>query len=126
MNSLLNALDSLSTTLGSVETPVLAGRMRRFLITLLHDNEFTLSRNDPNHPYTRFAKNNDSEGNRQRLFQAIQEFVEDGNSDLRPCLNLMFEVPGHEAYDNIDFILRRYRRYSASTEDSSDGDSDSS
>lgn len=126
MNSLLNALDNLSTLLGTAQSPVVAGRIRRIIVGLLHNNEFDLSRNDPNHPYTRFGARNNATGNFNRLHQAVQEIVSDGNNDLQPCVNLMFESTSSDTGDSVYLVLRRYRNYVHTIiEDSSDSDSDS-
>lgn len=127
MNRLLNALEDLYDTIKTVENDDYAVRIRSFLIDLLHREEFNLAHSDPNHPYLRFAAPDDTEGNRLRLFQALQEKVNDQESDheLQPCVDLMFETPDTETYTKTQTIMRRYMAYADSHRaSSSDSDSD--
>jgi hypothetical protein len=126
MNRLLNALEDLYDTLKSVENDDFATRIRRFLIVLLHTDEFNLSHSDPNHPYARFAKHGEAEGNRLRLFQALQEKVNEKDEDheLQACVDLMFETPDTDPYSRAQTVLRRYMAY-ADTFRGTDSDSDS-
>lgn len=126
MNRLLNAMDELSEAIGTVEDGVKAGRIRAFLITHFHKEETNLQQLDPNHPYMRFAKRDDSEGNRLRLFQAMQECIDEENHDLQAAVDLMFEVPSTPAYIATTSVLRRYIGYANEhrASDSSDSDSD--
>ena len=127
MNRLLNALEDLYDTIKSVENDEFARRIHSFLIVLLHKDEFNLDHNDPNHPYTRFAARDDGEGNRLRLFQALQEAINEEESDheLQACVDLMFETPDTEAYNKTQTIMRRYMAYADShRSSSSDSDSD--
>lgn len=126
MNRLLNALEDLYDTIKTVENDDYAVRIRSFLIDLLHREEYNLDHSDPNHPYLRFAARGDTEGNRLRLFQALQEKVNDQESDheLQPCVDLMFETPDTDAYNKTQTVLRRYMAYADSHRDSS-SDSDS-
>ena len=128
MNNLVNALEALYDSLVTIENHDRSTRIRGFLVGLLHTDEFSLSDTDPNHPYTRFAKRNDAEGNRLRLFQAVQDLIDDTNSDLQPCVDMMFEIPSAEPYNAVTTLLRKYRIYaeSHSSDSDSDGDSDSS
>jgi hypothetical protein len=125
MNRLLNALDVLYDAVKEKESDSHAVRIRRFLIDLLHKEERNLNHADPNSPFTRFATSGDSEGNRLRLFQALQECCDEENSDLQAVVELMFEVPGETVYAKINDVLRRYMAY-ADQERDSDSDSDTS
>jgi hypothetical protein len=130
MNRLLNSLDELCDAIQTIENDDYATRIRRFLIDLLHKEERNLNHNDPNSPYTRFASRGDAEGNRLRLFQALQEQVNEEESDheLQSCVDLMFETPDTDPYTRTTKILRRYMSYvdTIRTADSgSDSDSDS-
>jgi hypothetical protein len=129
MNNLVNALETLYDDIVTIENHGCATRIRGFLVTLLHKDEFNLSHSDPNHPYTRFAKCGDAEGNRLRLFQAVQELLDEANSDLQPAVDMMFETPGTEQYTAVTNLLRKYKVYAEAQTGSnsdSDGDSDSS
>ena len=126
MNALLNALEELYDAVERVESHDYATRIRRFLIPLLHKDETNLSHNDPNSPYTRFAARGDAEGNRLRLFQALQEAIneEDSDHELQACVDLMFETPSTEAYTKTTTLLRRYLSYVDAIRGDSDSDSD--
>ena len=129
MNRLLNSLDELYDTIQTIENDDYATRIRRFLIDLLHKDETNLPHVDPNSPYTRFASRGDAEGNRLRLFQALQEKVNEKDEDheLQACVDLMFETPDTDPYTRTTKILRRYMSYvdTIRTADSgSDSDSD--
>lgn len=126
MNRLLNAIEDLYDTIKTVENDDYATRIRRFLVTLLHNEEFNLGHADPNSPYTRFATSDDTEGNRLRLFQALQEVINEKDEDheLQACVDLMFETPGTDAYTKATAVLRRYLAYVNAIR-SSDSDSDS-
>jgi hypothetical protein len=129
MNNLLNALEELDEVLTSAESQNRALRVRSILIELLHKDELELDQSDPNHPYSRFAKPNDVEGNRLRLFQAVEEKIDEETGDLQACVNLMFEVPGTSANMAVTTLLRRYLRYAnehRSSDSDSGSDSDSS
>ena len=125
MNRLLNALDDLYDAVKEKESDSHAVRIRRFLIDLLHKEERNFPQTDPNHPFTRFAASSDREGNRLRLFQALQECCDEENSDLQAVVELMFEIPGETVYTKINDVLRRYMAY-ADTQRDSDTDSDTS
>lgn len=125
MNRLLNAMDGVSEKITTAENAEFARRVRVFLIELFHKDETNLQNTDPNHPYTRFAKHGEAEGNRLRLFQALQEKLDEENADLQPVIDLMFEVPGTPAYTATTEMLRQYLRYADSIR-GSDSDSDSS
>ena len=127
INNLVDALETLYDRLVAIENDDHATRIRGFLIGLLHTDEFSLSNTDPNHPYTRFAKRNDIEGNRQRLFQAMQELITDTNSELQHCIDLMFDSPSSEPCTTaVTDILQKYRSYVvAQNGDATDSDSDS-
>jgi hypothetical protein len=131
MNALLNALEELHDILKSVENESCATRTRSYLTRLLHKDEFNLDQNDPNHPYMRFAAPDDSEGNRLRLFPAMQEAIggedsdDEGDHDLQPCIDLMFETPDTGPYNKVQRILRRYMRYANEHRTASDSDLDS-
>ena len=130
MNRLLNSLDELCDAIQTIENDDHATRIRRFLIDLLHKDETNLPHRDPNSPYTRFASLFDAEGNRLRLFQALQEKVNEKEEDheLQACVDLMFETPDTDPYTRTTKILRRYMSYvdTIRTADSgSDSDSDS-
>lgn len=126
MNRLMNALDDLYDAIKTIETEDHALRIRRFLIVLLHSEEFNLDHTDVNSPYTRFAVRNDEEGNRLRLFQALQEKANqtEEDHDLQACVDLMFETPDTEPYTKTQTLLRRFAAY-ADTIRGSDTDSDS-
>ena len=126
MNRLLNAMDELSEAIGVVEDAAKATRIRGFLITHFHKEETNLQQSDPNHPYQRFAKRGDAEGNRLRLFQAMQECITEEHEDLQAAVDLMFEVPSTPAYIATTSVLRRYMAYANEHRfgDSSDSDSD--
>jgi hypothetical protein len=126
MNRLLNAMDELSEAITTVEDGVKATRIRVFLIAHFHKEETNLNQTDPNHPYMRFAKRGDDEGNRLRLFQAMQECLDEENHDLQAAVDLMFEVPDTPTYTATTTMLRRYMGYANEhrTSDSSDSDSD--
>ena len=127
MNRLLNALDELYDAVKEKESDDHAVRLRRFLIDLLHKEEHNFSHTDPNSPYTRFAASGDREGNRLRLFQALQECCDEDNADLQAVVELMFEVPGETVYTKVNEVLRRYMAYvDTQRDDSSSSDSDSS
>ena len=117
MNALLDALDELYDILKSAENENCAMRTRVHLTRILHKDEYDLDQNDPNHPYMRFAAPDDAEDNRLRLFQAMQEAIggedsdDEGDYDLQPCIDLMFERPGTPAYNCMRRILRRYMSY---------------
>ena len=102
-------------------------RIRRFLIDLLHKEERNFSHTDPNSPYTRFAARGDGEGNRLRLFQALQEQVntEESDHELQACVDLMFETPDTDPYTRTTTVLRRYMSYVDSIR-APDSDSDDS
>ena len=125
MNRLLNALDDLYDAIKTVENDDYATRIRRFLIDLLHKEERNFNHTDPNSPYTRFATHQDAEGNRLRLFQALQEAVNEEESDheLQSCVDLMFETPDTELYSKTQTLLRRFTAY-ADTIRGSDSDSE--
>ncbi len=126
MNNLINALEGLYDSIVTIENHNRATRVRGFLVTLLHNEEYNLSHDDPNHPYSRFAKQGDAEGNRLRLFQAVQEFVDEENADLQPTVDMMFETPGTAQYSASTNVLRKYMRYADSHRESdSDSGSDS-
>ena len=125
----MNALDDLYDAVKEKESDDHAVRFRRCLIELLHKDERNLAHNDPNSPFTRFAASDDREGNRLRLFQALQECCDEDNSDLQAVVELMFEVPGETVYTKVNDVLRRYLAYadtqrSSSSDSSSDSDSD--
>jgi hypothetical protein len=126
MNRLLNALEDLYDNLKAIENDDYAVRIRSFLVTLLHTDEFNLSESDPNHPYARFAKRGETEGNRLRLFQALQEKVNEKDEDheLQPCVDMMFDTPSTDAYSRTQTVLRRYMAYADSIR-GSDSDTDS-
>ena len=127
MNRLLNALDDLYDAIKTVENDDYATRIRRFLIDLLHKEERNFNHTDPNSPYTRFATHQDAEGNRLRLFQALQEAVNEEESDheLQSCVDLMFETPDTDPYTRTTTVLRRYMGYVDSIRaPHSDSDSD--
>ena len=129
MNRLLNALDDLYDAVKEKESDDHAVRFRRCLIELLHKDERNLGHNDPNSPYTRVATPGDREGNRLRLFQALQECCDEENNDLQAVVELMFEVPGETVYTKATEVLRRYITYvdtqrESSSDSSSDSDSD--
>ena len=126
MNRLLNALEDLYDTIKTVENDDYARRIHSFLIVLLHKDEFNLEHNDPNSPYTRFAARSDGEGNRLRLFQALQEAINEKEEDheLQACVDLMFETPDTEPYSKTQTVLRRYLAYADSNRGNSDSDSD--
>jgi len=127
MNRLLNALDDLYDAVKEKESDSHAVRIRRFLIDLLHKEERNFAHSDPNHPFTRFAASSDREGNRLRLFQALQECCDEENSDLQAVVELMFEIPGETVYTKINDVLRRYMAYADQERDSdSDTSSDDS
>jgi len=109
----MNALDDLYDAIKTIENDDYATRIRRFLIVLLHAEEFNLNHTDVNSPYTRFAARNDVEGNRLRLFQALQEKVNETEEDheLQACVDLMFETPDTEPYSKTQTVLRRFTAY---------------
>jgi hypothetical protein len=125
MNALLNALEELYDTVVSVESHDYATRIRSILIDLLHKNEFNTQQNDPNHPYSRFAVRDDAEGNRLRLFQAVQERVHE-DEELQATIDMMFETPSTDQYEATVKVLRKYMRYvnEHRSADSSESDSD--
>ena len=126
INRLHNALDEVYDAVKTIENDDCATRIRRFLVGLLHKEETNFSHNDPNHPYTRFAARGDGEGNRLRLFQAVQELITEDEEDLQPAVDMMFETPDTEPYNKVQTLLRRYMSYADSrrSSDSSDSDSD--
>lgn len=127
MNTLINSLEALQETICELEGGACATRIRGALVELLHKNEFTVSQSDPNHPYSRFAKHGDAEGNRLRLFNALEEMFtnnEDG-VDLDPSLDMMFDVPDTDAYNDVQLVLRRYMRYANLHRSESESDTDS-
>lgn len=126
MNNLANALDAVYDSFEGVQPHGLVIRIRRCLTTLLHTHEFTSSQQNPNHPYTRFAKESDEEGNRLRLFQAMQEMVDEENSDLQPCVDLMFEHPEAPQYVAVTSLLQKYKIYADSSANNYSDDSDNS
>lgn len=126
MNRLLNAIDELYDAVKEKESDDHAVRFRRFLIDILHKEERNFNHTDPNSPYTRFAASHDREGNRLRLFQALQECCDEENSDLQAVVELMFEVPGETVYTKVTEVLRRYMAYvNTQRVSSSDSDTDS-
>ena len=125
MNRLLNAMDEVSEAITTAEDAAKATRIRAFLITHFHKDETNIQQSDPNHPYQRFAKRGDAEGNRLRLFQAMQECIDEDNSDLQPAVDLMFEVPSTPAYSATTTMLRRYMGYANEHRDGDTTDSDS-
>lgn len=124
MNALLNAMDEVYDAVKAIENDDCATRIRRFLINLLHKDEGNLSYSDPNHPYTRFAARDDADDNRTRLFQAMQECLDEENSDLQAAVDMMFDTPGTAPYTAVQTLLRRYLRYANEHRSSSDSDSD--
>lgn len=129
MNSLLNAIDDLCDAVKEKESDDHAVRFRRCLIHVLHNEERNLNPTDPNSPYTRFVASHDIEGNRLRLFQALQECCDNENSNLQAVVELMFEVPSETVYIKVGEMLRRYRAYVntqrvSSSNSESDSDSD--
>ncbi len=107
-------------------------RVKRHLIALLHDGERTLSRTDPNHPYTRFGAAGSLSGNLRRLGRAFNEILDrdTAEEDLRPVIRLMFDEDEPQESKTCE-VLRRYREYvtrqasgASSSDDSSDDDSD--
>lgn len=123
----MNALDDLYDAIKTIETEYRATRIRRFLIVLLHAEEFNLSPIDVNSPYTRFATRNDAEGNRLRLFQALQEKINENDEELQACVDLMFETPDTEPYSKTQVVLQRFKVYAdsyRSTDSDTDSDSD--
>ena len=125
MNVLLNALEELYDTIQRIESHDYATRIRSILIDLLHKHEFNTPQSDPNHPYSRFAARDDAEGNRLRLFQAVQEKVHE-DEELQATIDLMFETPSTDQYEATVKVLRKYMRYANEhrSADSSDSDSD--
>jgi hypothetical protein len=112
MNALLNALEELHDIIKSIENESCAIRIRRYLTDLLHKDEFNLDHNDPNHPYMQFARpGDDDEENALRLFQAMQECIDEEHSDLQACIDFMFDTPDTNAYNCMRRIMRRYMRY---------------
>ena len=126
MNNLLNALEVLYESIVTIENHGYATRIRGFLVKLLHDEEFNISYEDPNHPYSRFAKHGDAEGNRLRLFQAVQEKIDEDNEDLQPCVNMMFETPSTDLYNAVLRVLRKYKIHADAMRGSDSENSDSS
>lgn len=126
MNNLLNALEGLYDSIVAIENHDRATRVRRWLIELLHNEEFNISYEDPNHPYSRFAKHGDAEGNRLRLFQSVQEKIDDDNDDLQPCVNMMFETPSTDQYNAVLRVLRKYKIHADAMRGSDSSDSDNS
>jgi hypothetical protein len=125
MNSLLNALEALYDSIAAIETHDHATRIRGSLVVLLHKDEFSIPQSDPNHPYGRFAKHGDTEGNRNRLWHATQELLDD--DDTRACLDMMFDTPDTDPYNAVTRVMRKYMTYvDALRNTDSDGDSDSS
>lgn len=126
MNRLINSLEDLYDTIKAVENDDYALRIHSFLISLLHKDEFNLGHNDPNSPYTRFAAHDDAEGNRLRLFQALQEAVNEKDEDheLQACVDLMFETPDTAPYSKITTMLRRYLAYVNTIRSSDNSNSD--
>lgn len=124
MNELLNGLEELYDAVRTIENDDCATRIRRFLVKLLHNDESNLPQNDPNHPYTRFAARGDEDDNRTRLFQAIQECLDNDNADMQAVVDMMFETPGTAPYTAVQTVLRRYMRYANEQRNGSDSDSD--
>lgn len=127
MNALLNALEELYDAVERVESHDYATRIRSILVDLLHKHESNTPQSDPNHPYSRFAARDDGEGNRLRLFQAVQEKInEDEHEELQATIDLMFETPSTDQYEATVKVLRKYMRYvnEHRSDDSSDSDSD--
>ena len=122
----MNALEDLYDAIKAVENDDYARRIRSFLIDLLHKEEFNLGHGDPNSPYTRFATHDDAEGNRLRLFQALQEAVNEKEEDheLQACVDLMFETPDTDPYSKTTTVLRRYLAYVNTIRSSDNSDSD--
>jgi hypothetical protein len=125
MNVLLNALEELYDTIQRIESHDYATRIRSILIDLLHKHEFNTPQSDPNHPYSRFAARDDAEGNRLRLFQAVQEKIHE-DEELQATIDMMFETPSTDQYEATVKVLRKYMRYANEhrSADSSDSDSD--
>jgi hypothetical protein len=125
MNVLLNALEELYDTIQRIESHDYATRIRSILIDLLHKHEFNTSQSDPNHPYSRFAARGDEEGNRLRLFQAVQERAhEDEAEELQATIDMMFETPSTDQYAATVKVLRKYMRYANEHRSADSSDSD--
>ncbi len=122
----MNALEDLYDAIKAVENDDYARRIRSFLIDLLHKDEFNLGHGDPNSPYTRFATHDDAEGNRLRLFQALQEKINEKDSDheLQTVVDLMFETPDTDAYSKTQTVLRRFLSYVDTHRSTEDSDSE--
>jgi hypothetical protein len=125
INRLHNALEQVYDAVKTIENDDRATRIRRFLVDLLHKEESNFNFTDPNHPFTRFAKRRETEGNRLRLFQAVQELITEDEEDLQPAVDMMFETPDTAPYSAVQTLLRRYLAYANSRRAGSDSDSDS-
>lgn len=129
MNRFLSAQEDLQDALAAVESRELATRltMKMYPLFYIHNE---MSYTDPNHPFTRFAVNHDREGNRLRLFQAVQDMLDVSENELQPLVDMMFEAHGSDPYTKVNEVLSRFmifanqvRDYS-SDESETDSDSD--
>ncbi len=127
MNRLMNGLDDVYDAIAEEYSHDFATRIRRFVVDLLHKEERTLSMTDPNHPFLRFAADSDREGNRLRLFHALEECCEgEDDADLRSVVERMFDAPGNDIYAKTNELVRRYLAYANTQRDSDSSDSSDS
>ena len=117
MNSLLNALDDLDDAI-----PASSRYIRRYIVEALHGQENNLPYSDPGHPFRLYATSNRIE-NRNRLRSRIEERVREDEDDTLSDVILNMFTSGHDSYDELITVMRRYKEY-ADAINSSDSDSD--
>jgi hypothetical protein len=124
MNRFLTAQEALQDALAGIESRELAARLTMKIYPLFYISN-DLSTNDPNHPFTRFATPDDREGNRLRLFQAVQDLLGDNDNALQPLVDMMFETPGTEPYTKVNAVLSRFLVYADNMRNNSSDEDDS-